>query len=198
MAYTIEGRKSGVVRFIPDNSGTINSESISLASKVTSNPVEDGSSITDHVINDTARFNVAGQIIGGDKAIAALKNMRDKRDILTYTGRSRMTNLVITSLTFDYNSRNKSGCTFRAAFQEIMITASERVEVGEMPPMKVQDAGKSSTSQANQTGNAGMQTTVTQSISSSAYANYVNSFNRPSSPGPSTRATPSNSGVTAA
>jgi len=195
MAYTIEGRKSGVVRFVPDDSGTIRNESISLASKVTSNPVESGADITDHIVNETARFNVAGTIIGGDKAINALKAMRDKRDILTYTGRSRMTNLVITSLTFDFSVTNKTGCAFRAAFQEIQLATSERVEVGKMPPMTVQDAGKASTAQARQTANAGMQTTVAQNISSSAYASYVASYTGGSSSGPTTRSTASYSGI---
>ena len=197
MAYTIEGRKSGIVRFIPDDTGNIQSESVSLSSKVTTNPVESGADITDHIVNETARFNISGTIIGGDKAIAALKNMRAKRDILTYTGRNRMSNLVFTSLTFDHDARNKSGARFRAAFQEILIADSERVEVGEMPRMTVQDAGRAATPQANQTSNAGTQTTVTQSISGSAYASYVNSFTGESSTGPTTRSTPSNSGVVA-
>ena len=67
-----------------------------------------------------------------------------------------------------------------------------------MPLMTVQDAGKASTAQAKPTSNAGTQTTVTQSISGSAYANYVNSFTGSSSPGPTTRSTPSNSGISRA
>lgn len=195
MAYTIEGRKSGIVRFLPDDNGNIQTESLSLTSKVTSNPVESGADVNDHVVHDTARFSISGTIIGGDKAVAALKGMRDRRDILTYTGRSRVSNLVITSLSFDYNPKNKTGCTFKAQFQEILIVSAEKVEVGSFPPMSQQDAGKASTSQAKKTSKAGTQTVVTQSISGSAYASYVNSYNGGSSNGPATRATASYSGV---
>lgn len=194
MAYTIEGRKSGTVRFTPDD-GNIQTESLSLTSKVTSNPVESGADLNDHVINEMARFNVSGTIIGGDKAVAALKSMRDKRDILTYTGRSRVSNLVITTLTFDYSAKNKTGCAFKAQFQEVLISSSEKVEVGEMPPMTTQDAGKASTPQAKPTANAGTQTLATQTVSGSAYADYVNAYNGNSSSGPATRTTASYSGV---
>jgi hypothetical protein len=195
MAYTIEGRKSGIVRFIPDDNGNIQTESLSMTSKVTSNPVESGADINDHVVHDTARFSISGTIIGGEKAVSALKSMRDRRDILTYTGRSRVSNLVITSLSFDYNPKNKTGCTFKAQFQEIRVVSSEKVEVGTMPTMTQQDAGKASTSQAKKTASAGMQTTVNQTISGSAYASYVNSYSGGSSSGPATRATASYSGV---
>lgn len=194
MAYTIQGRKGGIVRFTPDDNGNIQTESLSLTSKVTLNPVENGADITDHVVNETARFSVSGTIIGGEKAVTALKNMRDKRDILTYTGRSRVSNIVITSLSFDYNSKNKNGCTFKAQFQEIVLTSSERVEVGEKPMMTQQDAGKSN-NQAKKTANAGTKTLVTQTVSGKAYSNYVNSYKGGSTSGPATRQTPSYSGV---
>lgn len=209
MAYTIKGRKSGTVRFTPSDNGTVETESLSLSSKVTSNPVESGADINDHVINDMARFNVSGTIIGGDKAVAALKNMRDKRDILTYTGRSRAKNLVITSLSFDYNAQNKNGCTFKASFQEIQVTSSKRTEVGtyDPPPMSQQDAGAASApapgqapaqapaGQAARTSSAGTQTTAPQQVSGSAYAAYVASYSGNSSSGPSTRSTSSYNGI---
>lgn len=195
MAYTITGRKSGTVRFKPDDNGTVQTESLSMTSKVTSNPVESGAVINDHVIKDATRFNVSGTIIGGDKAVSALTAMREKRDILTYTGRSRVENLVITSLSFDYSAKNKTGCTFKAQFQQVLITSAERAEVGEFPPMSTQDAGKASTSQAKKTTNSGTQTLVTQSVSGAAYANYVASYNGQSSGGPETRNTASYNGV---
>lgn len=202
MAYTIEGRKSGIVRFEPEgdsgDGGVVQSESISLSSKVTSNPVEDGSDINDHVINDPTQFSVSGTIVGGEQAATALRAMRDKRDILTYTGRSRLSNLVITALSFDYNAKNKDGCSFKASFQEIIVASSEKVEVGTMPMMSQQDKGKAAPAtkkQTSKTSNAGTQTTVTQNISSSAYVAYVNSYSGGSSSGPTTRTTASFSGV---
>jgi len=195
MAYVIEGsRKSGVVRFLPDENGTVQSESVSMNSKVTANPVESGSDITDHVVNETARFSISGTIIGGKQAVDTLIKMRDTRDILTYRGRYRLSNLVITSLTFNYSAKNRDGCAFSASFQEVIISSSERVEVGEMPPMSAQDPPSK---KRKKTSNAGTQTTSTQSISGSAYAAYVASYSGGSSAGPLTRLTPSHSGAVA-
>ena len=195
MAYTIEGRKSGTVRFIPEETGNIQSENVNLNSRVTANPVENGSDINDHVINESGRFSVSGTIIGGYEPIATLKTMRKNKDILIYTGRNRIGNLIITSLTFDHAAKNRTGANLKAPFQEISITTSERVEVGEMPPMTVQDAGKASTPQASQTSNAGTQSPVTQSISGSAYAAYVDSYGGSGGGGPATRPTASYSGA---
>lgn len=194
MAYTITGRKSGTVRFLPEDNGIVQTESASMTSRVTSNPIESGADLHDHVINDAEKFSISGTIIGGNSAIAALKSMRDKRDILTYTGRTRASNLVITSLTFDFAAKNKDGCAFKVQFQQVFITSAEVVEVGEVP-MSQQDAGKASTPQANKTSNAGTQTAATQSISGSAYASYVASYSGTSSAGPATRTTASYSGV---
>ena len=49
MAYVLRGRKGGTVRFIPLENGVIEKESESYSSSVTSNPVEDGADIDDHV-----------------------------------------------------------------------------------------------------------------------------------------------------
>ena len=49
MAYTLTGRKGGTVRFVPFENGVVEKESESYSSSVTSNPVEDGADINDHV-----------------------------------------------------------------------------------------------------------------------------------------------------
>jgi hypothetical protein len=196
VAYTFTGRQTGTVRFEQDDNGIVNKETESFNSRVTSNPVESGADINDHVINDSQKLNVSGVIIGGNAARAALLNMREKRDIVTYTGRTRVSNLVFTQLTFDYDAKNKDGSAFKAQLQEVIINSAQVVDVGAVP-MTAQDAGKSGTSQANQTANAGMQTVATQSVSGAAYADYVSSYNGDSSPGPETRTTASYNGITA-
>ena len=94
MAYTITGRKSGSVRFEPDTIGNIQSEAVSMSSKVTSNPIENGADINDHVVKDPVKFSISGTIIGGQQGQQTLQTMRDRRDIVTYTGRVRIANLV--------------------------------------------------------------------------------------------------------
>ena len=135
MAYTITGRKSGSVRFEPDTIGNIQSEAVSMSSKVTSNPIENGADINDHVVKDPVKFSISGTIIGGQQGQQTLQTMRDRRDIVTYTGRVRIANLVITSLSFDYGAKNAKGCTFKVSFQQVNISSSEVVEVGAMPMM---------------------------------------------------------------
>ena len=49
MAYTLTGRKGGTVRFVPFQTGVVEKESESYSSSVTSNPIEAGSEINDHV-----------------------------------------------------------------------------------------------------------------------------------------------------
>ena len=161
---------------------------------------ENGADINDHVVKDPVKFSISGTIIGGQQGQQTLQTMRDRRDIVTYTGRVRIANLVITSLSFDYGAKNAKGCTFKVSFQQVNISSSEVVEVGAMPMMTQQDTGKPtsySTAQTKKTSSDGLKTTVSETISSSAYAAYVNSYNsKPaSSSGPATRATASYNGV---
>ena len=107
MAYTLTGRKGGTVRFVPFQTGVVEKESESYSSSVTSNPIEAGSEINDHVNNAAGTLNISGTIVGGDGAVNALKAMRESRDLITYIGVTRMANLVFTSLKFDRTSKNK-------------------------------------------------------------------------------------------
>lgn len=194
MAYTLEGRKCGTIRFVPD-AGTIQNESLNMSSKVTSYPIEDGSNINDHVVKEQSQFTVSGVIVGGASQEEALKEMREKRDIITYTGRRRLADLVITSLTFDTNSKNKNGCGFKATFQQVRITSAEYVDTGAAPLMSQQDAGKG---KAKKTSQEGLKTTLSDKISNDAYVkDTLYNYNNKQAPsaGPSQRSTPSYNGI---
>jgi hypothetical protein len=197
MAYTLTGRRGGTVRFVPLQNGVVEKESESYSSAVTSNPIENGSSINDHVNNEAGTFSISGTIIGGEGAVNALKAMRDARDILTYAGVSRVTNLVFTSLKFDRSSKNKNGASFSATFKRIQTTAPEYVPMGESLPMTSQDMGKSDDPQLAKTANAGMNTVYLQSVSTESQERYVAAYTQPSSSAPLTRVTGSYSGLSA-
>ena len=192
MAYTLTGRRGGTVRFVPLQNGVVEKESESYSSAVTSNPIENGSSINDHVNNEAGTFSISGTIIGGEGAA-----MRDARDILTYAGVSRVTNLVFTSLKFDRSSKNKNGASFSATFKRIQTTAPEYVPMGESLPMTSQDMGKSDDPQLAKTANAGMNTVYLQSVSTESQERYVAAYTQPSSSAPLTRVTGSYSGLSA-
>lgn len=197
MAYTLTGRRGGTVRFVPLQNGVVEKESESYSSAVTSNPIENGSSINDHVNNEAGTFSISGTIIGGEGAVNALKAMRDARDILTYTGASRVTNLVFTSLKFDRSSKNKNGASFSATFKRIQTTAPEYVPMGESLPMTSQDMGKSDDPQLAKTANAGMNTVYLQSVSTESMERYAAAYTQPSSSAPLTRITGGYSGLSA-
>ena len=56
MAYTLTGEKCGTVRFDAETTGVITAESMQGSSKVTSNPMEQGADINDHVVNDPDKY----------------------------------------------------------------------------------------------------------------------------------------------
>lgn len=195
MAYTLTGRKSGTVRFNPMQTGVVEKESESYSSTVTSNPIENGSTINDHVNNDAGSFSISGTIVGGEGAINALKAMRDSRDIITYIGVSRVTNLVFTSLKFDRSYKNKNGAAFSATFKRVQTTSPEYIPAGESLPMTSQDAGKFDDAQLAKTANAGLTTVSLQLVSPASLERHTAAYSLPSSTAPMTRLTGGYSGL---
>jgi len=189
MAYTLTGRKSGTVRFMPFQNGIIESESESYSSSVTSNPIENGSDINDHVNNEAGTLSISGTIIGGESAINALKAMRDSRDILTYIGVSRVTNLVFTSLKFDRSYKNRNGASFSATLKQVQISSAEYVPMDGALPMTSQDDGKAEDQQLAKTANAGLTMVSLQSVSSASVERHGAAYTQPSSAAPLTRQT---------
>lgn len=196
MAYTLTGSRGGTVRFVPMQNGVVEKESESYSSTVTSNPVENGADINDHVNNAAGTLTISGTIIGGDSAINALKAMRDSRDILTYTGVTRMRNLVFTSLKFDRSYKNKGGASFSATLKQIITTASEFVSMDGEASMVSQDADKSSEQQLAQTANAGTTVVSVQSVSHASAERYRAVRTTTGSTAPLTRKTGGYSGLT--
>ena len=192
-----------MVRFEPLTTGVVTSESVSRSSTITDNPVEGGSNIQDHVFTQPLSFQISGTAINGADTIAALQKMWKSGDIITYTGRNRISNLVIQQLQSTHDAKNRGGFTFTATLKQVTLGSS--VDSGTASTMAGMDAAASasqpkattkaaqkSSSQTSSTKADGLKTT----ISSSAYMSYVNSFNsKPkSSAGPTSRATPSNTG----
>lgn len=194
MAYTLSSSK-GTVRFIPSQNGVVEKESESYSSSVTSNPIESGSEINDHVNNAAGVLSISGTIVGGESAINMLKAMRDSRAIMTYTGVTRMSNLVFTSLKFDRNYKNSNGATFSASFRQVQITTAGYVSMNGNEPMTSQDTGKSSDAQLSQTANAGLTTVSSESVSSSSAERYSSAYTQTSSSAPATRVTAGYNGL---
>lgn len=197
MAYTLTGKKSGTVRFEPRSTGVVEKESESYSSTVTSNPIEEGAEINDHVNNASGTLNISGTIIGGDGAVNALKMMRAAREPITYIGVTRMTNLIFTSLKFDRDHKNKNGAAFTATLKQVQISSSGFVPMDGELPMISQDAGKSDDQQLAVTANYGLAVVSIQTVSSSSEERYEAAYKEPSSSAPLTRRTGSYDGLSA-
>lgn len=191
MAYTLTGENCGTVRLDAATTGVIITESVQRSSKVTSNPVEQGADINDHVVNDPLKFTITGVTINGDGQAAILRRMWQQKDVLTYVGRNRIENCVIISYKSDSNAKNLNGSNFTIQLQVVNRASSNYVETGEQM-MSAQDADAPTTvssAQTKATSADGLKTTVSQTISSSAYATYVDSYSSKaaSSSGPTAR-----------
>lgn len=204
--YTLEGRKCGTIRFEPTTTGVVNSEDVTRSSTITDNPVEGGSNIQDHVFHQPLSFQISGVAINGADTISALQKMWKSGDIITYTGRNRIENLVIQQLRSTHDAAHKTGFSFTATLKQITLGSSEgsgtftmveqdTAAAASLPSSTSKSVQKTS-SQTAKTRADGLKTTVSTSISASAYASYVDSFNsKPaSSAGPTSRATPTNTG----
>lgn len=191
--YVLQGTKCGTVRFTPAM-GTVNKEMVNRSSAVTDNPVESGENISDHVFRQPRTIQLAGTVVDGAQAIAILDAMWKSGDVLTYTGRNRIENLVIQQLQSTHDAKNRKGFTFTATLKQIAVGSAE--DSGTASMMSAQDAAASTSSQTAKKRADGLKTTASEVISASAYAAYVDSYNKKpaSSAGPSSRATPSNSG----
>lgn len=191
--YVLQGTKCGTVRFTPDM-GTVNKEMVNRSSAVTDNPVESGENISDHVFRQPRTIQLAGTVVDGAQAIAILDAMWKSGDVLAYTGRNRIENLVIQQLQSTHDAKNRKGFTFTATLKQIAVGSAE--DSGTASMMSAQDAAASTSSQTAKKRADGLKTTASEVISASAYAAYVDSYNKKpaSSAGPSSRATPSNSG----
>ena len=137
-------------------------------------------------------FSITGVFLDEDQS-DILERMWKEKDVVEYTGRTRISDCVITSFKSDISADNKNGSKFTVSLKVINRVSAEYVASGEQM-MSAQDANASkkvSKSQTKSTTADGLHTTVSQTISSSAYSSYVNSYanKAASSSGPSGRTT---------
>jgi len=196
VSYTLTGLTTGSVKFDP-GTGTITQEVLTRSSKMTSNAIESGSSIEDHVYLNPEQLQITGVVIKNHNIFKErLESMHKQRDLVTYTGKIRVSNYVIINLQIKNSSSNKKGFQFTATLQKANIVSGQYVELGQTALMSQQDSGKKKgDSQAAAVKAAGLKTTVSQQISQSSYAAYVNSYGGKSSSGPAQRKTASHNGV---
>ncbi len=208
MAYRITGRKTGTVTFTP-TTGTILQETLTRSSKMTSNAIEGGSSVEDHVYLNPEQLQIEGVVVKNHSSFRSiLESMWKSRDLISYVGKIRVSDYVITNIQFKNDAANKKGFKFTATLQKANIVSGQYVEMGAVMLMSQQDAAaeekkpvdaapaaSKNKSQTSSTKSSGLKTTTSKQISQSSYAAYVNSYNGKSSSGPTQRKTSSYNGV---
>ncbi|MFV0240772.1 MAG: phage baseplate protein [Lacrimispora sphenoides] len=199
MSYKLTGLKSGTVTFVP-STGTITQEVLTKSSKMTSNAIEYGSSIEDHVYLNPEQLQITGVVVKNHNSFKdQLEAMHKNRDLVTYTGKIRVSNYVIINLQIKNSSSNKKGFQFTATLQKANIVSGQYVEMGQTALMSQQDSGSKTgaqtAAQSTTVKAAGLKTTVSQQISQSSYTAYINSYSGKSSSGPTQRTATSYNGV---
>lgn len=203
MSYRLTGRKSGTITFQP-LTGTITRETVTRSSKMTSNAIEGGSSIEDHVYLNPEQLQIEGVVVKSHNSFKTkLDAMWKKRDLVTYIGKVRVSGYVIINLQIKNDATNKNGFKFTATLQRANIVSGQYVETGQAVLMSQQDAKENSggslpseqAAQTTTTKASGLKTTMSQQISQNAYVSYVDSYKGKSSPGPLQRQTASYNGI---
>lgn len=128
-------------------------ESTSLSSQITEYPVEDGTVISDHIMQESERLSLSGVITGAGtlfniglgkyKLIAAKETLRElhaKRELVTIvTGLDVYTDFAIESIEIERNNEDGERLNISAEFRKINKVT---LRTEEMPPEKANDAIK--------------------------------------------------------
>ncbi len=121
-------------------------ETHTRTSEVTRYPVENGSTITDHIVNDPITISIAGIVsdvpttifgalagIGesrsNDANEALNKIVDDRTDVTLVTGLKVYQNMVLTSFNVERSANTGSTLTFSATLQQIKVVFTELVDV---------------------------------------------------------------------
>ena len=115
--------------------------------EVTDRPVEELSSIVDHVNKTPFVLSIEGYVTGPNapRAIRTLRGYADNKDILRYVGRNVFPRVVVESITSDHSGRVAGGFFFAITLKEVRVAKSEvvNIDLPVPPPVKTQAVGTS-------------------------------------------------------
>lgn len=185
MSYYLMG-DSGTVVFRP-YTGVVESEDASYSNKVTSNPIEGGSTIDDHAVAEPVKVSISGMVISHSAAArATLIAMCRNRDLIAYKGENQYDNMLITSLSIGQSKTAGTGFTFKLTLQYMRLSASAFAPIS---AFAMSSEARTATPSGKKQKGTRQEQNVGLVTPSSAYADYVSSFNDPQ---------PKNSGMAAA
>jgi len=116
---------------------TVQEELPEFNNDVTDHPVEDGSSISEHVSIRPGELPLSGVVAGEDaaKKLETLRRWRRERHLLRYTGRNIFANYVISELRSEHDVTVRDGFRFRMVLREIRIVRPAVVELVKPDPV---------------------------------------------------------------
>jgi hypothetical protein len=105
----------------------VEEENIEYAAEVTERSVEQGVDIVDHVRPRPVVLIVSGVVVGQDAAqkLEQLREYAQKGEVLEYSGRNIVGNMIIQSFPASHTARIADGFSFRLELREIRIAVSE-------------------------------------------------------------------------
>jgi len=125
----------------------VTSENINDSVEATSYPVEEGVPFSDHIREQPKGVSLDGYVLGRDskQRLQQLRHSMKKGEILSYTGRSILKNVIILSI--DDNRTNEasngSAVSIKLQFIRIVSTSWEKVPAKQKTQQKKQtNAGK--------------------------------------------------------
>lgn len=109
----------------------LESEDITESATVTSNPVEDGKDISDHVKQESSQLAISGLITGeyARSQFEKLKGYKESGRPVDYIGRERFKNMVIENINRNYDKSNKEGFSFNLSLREVRVTTAKRINI---------------------------------------------------------------------
>lgn len=162
--------------------------------------MENGCNLSDHVFLNPEQLQISGVTTSNQESVKLqLETLWKNRELITYIGRIRFTNCVISNLQISNSAKNVDGFDFSLTLLKIEIASGRQVILSGMQedtPMTNQDAkGKGSVIGKKKTKTVGQKNTITRKVSAKSYENYVNSYSGKSSAAPLQRKSTGYNGV---
>lgn len=112
-------------------------------SRATQHPIEDGASISDHIILDNTKLDIEGLVTGAaslagnafvsatpKEALQALLRAREKREVVqVLTSLTTFEDMAITSMSFPRDNETGDALDIKISFEQITIASSSFVQV---------------------------------------------------------------------
>lgn len=116
----------------------VESENPEYSNEITSNSVELGTDIADHVRQNPISFSISGVVTGENaaEAIARLRKYRNDGTVLRYIGRNVVDNLVIEKLSTTHDNSIRNGFTFDISLKHVRIAKGQQIEIELPNPVK--------------------------------------------------------------